>query len=119
MMQASGCGAAELATCGRDGAVRVWDTRQADTPVAAFEPSGADEVPHRPCLLGVQDRGGKNSQFLGSALTRTARACTDEQRIVIYPADMIFRICTAGAGRLVRCVRERIRRGRALPAGRL
>lgn len=39
--QAKGYGAPELVTCGRDGAVRVWDVRQPDAPVAAFEP--ADE----------------------------------------------------------------------------
>ena len=31
----------ELVTCGRDGAVRVWDVRQRDAPVAAFEPATA------------------------------------------------------------------------------
>ena len=36
--QAKGYGAPELVTCGRDGAVRVWDVRQKDAPVAAFEP---------------------------------------------------------------------------------
>jgi len=33
-----GYGAPELATCGRDGCVRVWDVRQRDAPVACFEP---------------------------------------------------------------------------------
>jgi len=36
--QAKGYGAPELVTCGRDGAVRVWDVRQKDAPVACFEP---------------------------------------------------------------------------------
>ncbi len=35
---AKGYGAPELATCGRDGCVRVWDVRQRDAPVACFEP---------------------------------------------------------------------------------
>jgi WD40 repeat protein len=53
--QKGGYGAAELATCGRDGSVRVWDTRQPDSPVAAFEPSGADEVRHPPLYIPDQD----------------------------------------------------------------
>ena len=32
-----GYGAPEICTCGRDGAVRVWDARQKDAPVASFE----------------------------------------------------------------------------------
>jgi len=41
---ARGFGAPEMATCGRDGAVRVWDQRQPDAPVAAFEPAdGTDQ----------------------------------------------------------------------------
>eukprot|EP00891_Asterochloris_glomerata_P000233 jgi/Astpho2/233/fgenesh1_pm.00010_%23_7_t len=38
------CGPPEVATCGRDGAVRVWDVRQQDAPVAAFEPAPGEEV---------------------------------------------------------------------------
>lgn len=37
--QAKGYGPPEIATCGRDGCVRVWDVRQGDAPVAAFEPA--------------------------------------------------------------------------------
>jgi hypothetical protein len=37
-------GPPEVATCGRDGCVRVWDVRQHDAPVAAFEPGKADQV---------------------------------------------------------------------------
>jgi hypothetical protein len=37
--RAAGYGPPEIATAGRDGAVRVWDVRQADAPVAAFEPA--------------------------------------------------------------------------------
>lgn len=33
-----GKGAPELATCGRDGCVKIWDTRQKDRPVAILEP---------------------------------------------------------------------------------
>ena len=33
-----------MATGGRDGAVRVWDTRQHDAPVAAFLPKAASKV---------------------------------------------------------------------------
>ena len=43
-LQAEGCGPPEVATCGRDGAVRVWDVRQQDAPVAAFEPAPGEEV---------------------------------------------------------------------------
>lgn len=39
-----GYGAPEIATCGRDGAVRVWDVRQRDAPVAAFEPAEGQQV---------------------------------------------------------------------------
>jgi WD repeat-containing protein 92 len=41
---AKGYGAPELVTCGRDGCVRVWDTRQEDAPVAAFEPSDTENI---------------------------------------------------------------------------
>lgn len=43
-MQARGYGAPEIATCGRDGCVRVWDVRQQDAPVAAFEPADASNI---------------------------------------------------------------------------
>ncbi len=33
-----GKGAAELATCSRDGCVKIWDARQKDCPVAILEP---------------------------------------------------------------------------------
>lgn len=46
-MQALGYGAPEVVTCGRDGCVRVWDVRQHDAPVAAFEP--ADPAAARDC----------------------------------------------------------------------
>lgn len=42
--QTRGYGPPELATCGRDGCVRVWDTRQPDAPVAAFEPADKDNI---------------------------------------------------------------------------
>lgn len=42
--QAKGYGAPELVTCGRDGCVRVWDVRQPDAPVAAFEPSDPTNI---------------------------------------------------------------------------
>ena len=42
--QAKGYGAPELVTCGRDGCVRVWDVRQQDAPVAAFEPADPSNV---------------------------------------------------------------------------
>ena len=47
-LQAEGCGPPEVATCGRDGAVRVWDVRQQDAPVAAFEPAPGEEVGYAP-----------------------------------------------------------------------
>jgi hypothetical protein len=39
--RARGYGPPEIATGGGDGAVRVWDVRQPDAPVAAFEPADA------------------------------------------------------------------------------
>lgn len=42
--QARGYGAPEIATCGRDGCVRVWDVRQQDAPVAAFEPADTGNI---------------------------------------------------------------------------
>ena len=45
--QARGYGAPELVTCGRDGAVRVWDVRQEGAPVAAFEPKEGQQVRYR------------------------------------------------------------------------
>ena len=39
-----GCGQPEVATCGRDGCVRVWDVRRADAAVAAFEAASADQA---------------------------------------------------------------------------
>ncbi|CAG9460938.1 unnamed protein product [Pedinophyceae sp. YPF-701] len=42
--QARGCGSPEMVTCGRDGCVRVWDVRQRDAPVAAFEPAEGEQV---------------------------------------------------------------------------
>ncbi|GAB4815228.1 hypothetical protein N2152v2_002274 [Parachlorella kessleri] len=37
--QVHGFGAPEVVTCGSDGAVRVWDARQPEAPVAAFVPA--------------------------------------------------------------------------------
>eukprot|EP00879_Flechtneria_rotunda_P029635 GHRR01032065.1.p1 GENE.GHRR01032065.1~~GHRR01032065.1.p1 ORF type:complete len:344 (+),score=65.23 GHRR01032065.1:305-1336(+) len=42
--QAYGYGPPELVTCGRDGCVRVWDVRQQDAPVAAFEPADSNSI---------------------------------------------------------------------------
>lgn len=39
-----GRGAPEVVTCGRDGRVCVWDTRQKDDPVACFEPATSDST---------------------------------------------------------------------------
>ena len=36
-----------MATGGCDGAVRVWDTRQRNSPVAAFLPGDKDMVRHK------------------------------------------------------------------------
>ena len=53
--RSAGHGAPELVTAGRDGAVRVWDPRQRDAPVAAFEPApsaggdSADDAAARDC----------------------------------------------------------------------
>lgn len=41
---AKGYGPPEIVTCGRDGCVRVWDSRQESAPVAAFEPSDKENV---------------------------------------------------------------------------
>ncbi|KAK9818367.1 hypothetical protein WJX72_011381 [[Myrmecia] bisecta] len=42
--QSKGYGPPELVTCGRDGCVRVWDVRQEEAPVAAFEPGKTDKA---------------------------------------------------------------------------
>ena len=39
-----GYGAPELATCGRDGRVNIWDVRQADAPVATLEPEDPEKA---------------------------------------------------------------------------
>ena len=44
LVQGLGLGPCEVATGGEDGAVRVWDTRQRDAPVAGFAPEGEDKV---------------------------------------------------------------------------
>ena len=41
---AKGYGPPEIATCGRDGCVRVWDPRQESAPVAAFQPSDKENA---------------------------------------------------------------------------
>ena len=44
-MQGAGGGPPELATAGGNGAVRVWDVRQPEAPVAEFGAAqGADKV---------------------------------------------------------------------------
>ncbi len=40
----AGTGPPEVVTGGIDGAVRIWDMRQHDAPVAAFLPQDADKV---------------------------------------------------------------------------
>jgi hypothetical protein len=42
--QARGYGPPEIVTCGRDGAVRMWDVRQQDAPTAAFEPADTNHI---------------------------------------------------------------------------
>mmetsp|Transcript_69846 Transcript_69846/g.221264 ORF Transcript_69846/g.221264 Transcript_69846/m.221264 type:complete len:359 (-) Transcript_69846:112-1188(-) len=39
-----GYGAPELATCGRDGRVCIWDTRQEEAPVATLEPENPEKA---------------------------------------------------------------------------
>ncbi len=43
-VQVDGKGPPELVTGGGDGAVRVWDVRQPDAPVAAFPPTATEKV---------------------------------------------------------------------------
>ena len=43
-LQAKGHGPPEMASCGLDGCVRVWDVRQQDQPVASFEPLKGSQV---------------------------------------------------------------------------
>jgi len=65
-----GYGAPEICTCGRDGAVRVWDARQKGAPVASFEPKtgaaardcwsvafGNSFNEHERCVLAGYDNG--------------------------------------------------------------
>ena len=47
-LQGKGYGPPEMASCGLDGCVRVWDVRQQDQPVASFEPLKGSQVI---CLL--------------------------------------------------------------------
>lgn len=54
--QALGYGPPELVTCGGDGCVRVWDVRQEDAPVAAFEPADSNNIR---CVVG----GGGGSSW--------------------------------------------------------
>lgn len=42
-----GKGAPEIATCSRDGSVKIWDVRQKDRPVAVLEPE--EGQPRRDC----------------------------------------------------------------------
>ncbi|CAB3364006.1 Hypothetical predicted protein [Cloeon dipterum] len=37
-----GCGAPEIATCGRDGTVKLWDPRQREVPVAVMKPKNGE-----------------------------------------------------------------------------
>lgn len=49
--QTVGHGPPEVVTGGRDGAVRVWDVRQADAPVASFPAeASSDQVRERPAV---------------------------------------------------------------------
>ena len=65
--QAKGYGAPELVTSGRDGAVRVWDVRQRDAPVACFEPG--DGVKARDCwsVVGAVRDGARLTHELERA----------------------------------------------------
>ncbi|KAF4521881.1 hypothetical protein B566_EDAN008401 [Ephemera danica] len=42
--QSIGCGAPELATCSRDGIVKIWDPRQREVPVAVMKPKDGETV---------------------------------------------------------------------------
>lgn len=53
---AKGYGPPELATCGRDGCVRVWDTRQEAAPVAAFQPANKENIRYIRFILLACDR---------------------------------------------------------------
>lgn len=48
-VQAKGYGPPEMASCGLDGCVRVWDVRQQDQPVASFEPLKGSQVMKHNC----------------------------------------------------------------------
>ena len=50
-MQAKGHGPPEMASCGLDGCVRVWDVRQQDQPVASFEPLKGSQVCQLPTYV--------------------------------------------------------------------
>ena len=63
ILQARGYGPPEVVTCGRDGCVRVWDVRQDDAPVAAFEPADKNHARYEPASLSlsIQDWKSKSS----------------------------------------------------------
>ncbi|KAL0239191.1 hypothetical protein PCE1_004882 [Barthelona sp. PCE] len=70
-----GKGAAEIVSCGQDGAVRVWDPRQPSAPVAALEPD--EGVKARDCFCAA----------FGHAHTNTDRmfaAGYDNGDVIIY-----------------------------------
>ena len=48
MLQDGEHGPPEVVTGGLDGCVRVWDARQKEAPVAAFEPSEGSQVHSQP-----------------------------------------------------------------------
>lgn len=77
-----GLGPPEVATGGEDGAVRVWDTRQRDAPVAAFSPADADKVAptaqhlHGTIMLETLPFADVLLRMLGANYSWFTRECT-------------------------------------------
>lgn len=117
LLQALGYGPPELVTCGRDGCVRVWDVRQRDAPVAAFEPAGSDNIRHvcgglgLPCAL---------LQLM--PMTPQHRVCAPNHarcHLRALPPLSVCVPCRAMQGLLVCGDRQLPQRRRALRAGGL
>ena len=102
-LQAEGCGPPEVATCGRDGAVRVWDVRQQDAPVAAFEPAPGEEVGCAPACLRLYWRPPPGQLLLKgwahvcssprASIWRRGGVCSRMYKSVMVAAIQPFSFC--------------------------
>jgi WD repeat-containing protein 92 len=70
---AKGYGAPEIATCGRDGCVRLWDPRQENAPVAAFQPTNKENVRYLSSYRPAYDLEGTDAVDLVGSSGRCQR----------------------------------------------